>query len=655
MQTGEWTRLSRQELHALHREARPETENKTNTDKNINKNKCIDINDTNSARNKVKTDAIREDSDSEDIDDFSMHNLQGIRTLRCKPEPDMLSNSSSSAASTVVHNPELRADDNELDAIQNGPLQTLETDPQLHGKLYRTLQLADADDTLDNDDTLGFNEDDDDNENENANANVHNNNSNRKYGSDVGYGYDGGNDEDEDDDDDDDDDDEEKDLEVDDIDFSRYMQSNLPSPPTSPPRELDPAKLYALYDFSGPDPSHLALAKNDSVLLLNDTDSYWWLVRRTDDGRIGFAPAEILETYTERLARLNCWKNEVLERGGYKGLKYDDEKKLFKTDYPIDTEKNRSNTSTTSITQNIERKGSLKKPKVIEMNNDSGSYLDDTIGNNAKKSVSFANINDTQEHSFLSIHEEFEEDESDSHVNHYDNSSLSLLNNYNSNPSMDDLVGNDNDTDANASVNNIDNDDYDGNENNKHNNDKELHDGNEQNVHNAIRHNRPNSSEGPCTGLVNTETDTRPLIVPKRRKNMFIKNLDNYSYSSENVDNIHSVGSVNSNNSACSKSESTRLESIKMLDDLLDMYPEFVSLDDGTVTPPTASSSSSPQRVAKPITCSNEMEILVKQGEDVGHTEDENDLHPQTRRLFGPLFSTMKELDALLEDIGPTA
>lgn len=120
-----------------------------------------------------------------------------------------------------------------------------------------------------------------------------------------------------------------------------------PLPPRSPPRELDPDKLYGIYDFSGPDPSHLALSRDEAVFLINDQDNYWWLIRKltkdermdkkrrileeaeknnefvldlelvetqSDDGRIGFVPAECLETYGERLARLNCFKNEEIER-----------------------------------------------------------------------------------------------------------------------------------------------------------------------------------------------------------------------------------------------------------------------------------------------------------------------------------------------------
>lgn len=80
--------------------------------------------------------------------------------------------------------------------------------------------------------------------------------------------------------------------------------------PLAPPEEIDPSKLYALYPFQGPDPSHCQLFQDQSCVLLNDQDSYWWLVKRCNDGKIGFAPAEILETFPERLARLNCWKNE---------------------------------------------------------------------------------------------------------------------------------------------------------------------------------------------------------------------------------------------------------------------------------------------------------------------------------------------------------
>ncbi|QPG73462.1 hypothetical protein FOA43_000773 [Brettanomyces nanus] len=119
------------------------------------------------------------------------------------------------------------------------------------------------------------------------------------------------------------------DSEINDDKLNDYIDGILPSSPASPPRELDPSKMYALYDFNGPDPSHIELLKDDSVELLNDSDSYWWLVRRLNNGKVGFAPAEILETYGERLARLNCWKNEILEKGKGKANLSRDDLKLF--------------------------------------------------------------------------------------------------------------------------------------------------------------------------------------------------------------------------------------------------------------------------------------------------------------------------------------
>lgn len=126
-----------------------------------------------------------------------------------------------------------------------------------------------------------------------------------------------------------------------------YNDDDLPSPPRSPPKEIDPDKLYGLYDFSGPDPSHCSISRDEPVYLINDQDNYWWLIKKMskqeriqlikarklnesdqdlknsdddylstdeEDSKVGFVPAECLETYGERLARLNCFKNEELEK-----------------------------------------------------------------------------------------------------------------------------------------------------------------------------------------------------------------------------------------------------------------------------------------------------------------------------------------------------
>lgn len=152
-----------------------------------------------------------------------------------------------------------------------------------------------------------------------------------------------------------------------------------PLPPRSPPRELDPDKLYGIYDFSGPDPLHLALQRDEAVYLINDQDNYWWLIRKmtkeerfekkqqqiaeaernnefildldlvltlSDDGRIGFVPAECLETYGERLARLNCFKNEEIERYHKNPFDFDLNHPVRQFAMPMDDQDSLSSTST---------------------------------------------------------------------------------------------------------------------------------------------------------------------------------------------------------------------------------------------------------------------------------------------------------------------
>ena len=133
------------------------------------------------------------------------------------------------------------------------------------------------------------------------------------------------------------------------------------SPP--PPRDVDPSKVYVLYDYkpggsessesseskaiqgdsnelkgvqndskeaqsdlhklqeaqdtirqrnmpSGASQSVLEVCQDDACELLNDSDPCWWFVRHCSSGREGFVPCELLETYPERLARFNSFKNE---------------------------------------------------------------------------------------------------------------------------------------------------------------------------------------------------------------------------------------------------------------------------------------------------------------------------------------------------------
>lgn len=52
-----------------------------------------------------------------------------------------------------------------------------------------------------------------------------------------------------------------------------------------------------------------SVVKGDSLLLLDDANSYWWLVRVLKTEDVGYIPAENVETPYERLARLNKHRN----------------------------------------------------------------------------------------------------------------------------------------------------------------------------------------------------------------------------------------------------------------------------------------------------------------------------------------------------------
>lgn len=51
------------------------------------------------------------------------------------------------------------------------------------------------------------------------------------------------------------------------------------------------------------------MVKGDSLVLLDDANSYWWLVRVLKTEDVGYIPAENIETPYERLARLNKHRN----------------------------------------------------------------------------------------------------------------------------------------------------------------------------------------------------------------------------------------------------------------------------------------------------------------------------------------------------------
>lgn len=73
--------------------------------------------------------------------------------------------------------------------------------------------------------------------------------------------------------------------------------------------EIDFEFVYSLHTFIASVEGQANATKGDTLVLLDDSNSYWWLVRVLKDSSIGYLPAEHVETPIERLARLNKHRN----------------------------------------------------------------------------------------------------------------------------------------------------------------------------------------------------------------------------------------------------------------------------------------------------------------------------------------------------------
>ncbi|KAG0232242.1 hypothetical protein BGW42_008296 [Actinomortierella wolfii] len=73
--------------------------------------------------------------------------------------------------------------------------------------------------------------------------------------------------------------------------------------------DIDFDLVYALHTFVATQEGQASVVRNDPLMLLEDTNVYWWLVRVLKTGVIGYIPAENIETPFERLARLNKYRN----------------------------------------------------------------------------------------------------------------------------------------------------------------------------------------------------------------------------------------------------------------------------------------------------------------------------------------------------------
>lgn len=97
------------------------------------------------------------------------------------------------------------------------------------------------------------------------------------------------------------------DAEIEDLDDD--MMDKISSSPSIDDEDIDFEFVYALHTFVATVEGQANATKGDTMVLLDDSNSYWWLVRVVKDSSIGYLPAEHIETPTERLARLNKHRN----------------------------------------------------------------------------------------------------------------------------------------------------------------------------------------------------------------------------------------------------------------------------------------------------------------------------------------------------------
>ncbi|KAI9362724.1 hypothetical protein BD770DRAFT_339244 [Pilaira anomala] len=94
----------------------------------------------------------------------------------------------------------------------------------------------------------------------------------------------------------------------DDMDDDTGSELSIPDP------NIDFDMVYALHTFAATVEGQASVVRGDALTLLDDSNSYWWLVKVLKTAEVGYIPAENIETPHERLARLNSHRNIELTR-----------------------------------------------------------------------------------------------------------------------------------------------------------------------------------------------------------------------------------------------------------------------------------------------------------------------------------------------------
>ncbi|KAJ2908461.1 protein phosphatase regulator, partial [Coemansia aciculifera] len=73
--------------------------------------------------------------------------------------------------------------------------------------------------------------------------------------------------------------------------------------------DVDFGHVYALFHFPQMVDGQVTVQEGEKLTLLDDSNSYWWLVQNLRDNQMGYIPADNIETAFGKLARVNRRKN----------------------------------------------------------------------------------------------------------------------------------------------------------------------------------------------------------------------------------------------------------------------------------------------------------------------------------------------------------
>lgn len=91
--------------------------------------------------------------------------------------------------------------------------------------------------------------------------------------------------------------------------FEDDDEDDISSQMSIPDDNIDYSSVYALHTFLATVEGQASVVRGDSLVLLDDSNAYWWLIRVQKTQELGYIPAENIETPDERLARLNKHRN----------------------------------------------------------------------------------------------------------------------------------------------------------------------------------------------------------------------------------------------------------------------------------------------------------------------------------------------------------